>query len=102
MSRDAALVPAVRQGFIALIPYMRIHGGKGAAVLERLMSLLHCFPLPADPTAPPGGSDIIALRRRVAGATVKIGEALAPHLAPLASQVEYTNWMCTWLILMLQ
>ena len=92
MSRDAALVPAVRQGFIALIPYMRIHGGKSAAVLERLLSLLQCFPLPAGPTAP-GGSDVIALRRRVAGATVKIGEALAPHLAPLASQVGYTDWM---------
>ena len=87
MTRDPALVTPVRQGFIALIPYMRIHGGKSASVLERLLSLLHCFPLPLDPEAP-GASDTAVLRRRVAGSSVKIGEALAQHLAPLATQVE--------------
>lgn len=49
--------------------------------------MLHCFPLPQDPQAP-GASDTAALRRRVAGSSVKIGEALAQHLAPLAAQVE--------------
>jgi len=87
MSQDATLVAPVRQGFIALIPYMRIHGEKSANVLERLLSLLRCFPVQKDATAP-GASDLAALRRRVAGASVKLGEALAAHLAPLASQVE--------------
>jgi hypothetical protein len=87
MSQDAALVMPVRQGFIALIPYLRINGDKSAAVLERLLSVLHCFPLPPDAAAA-GASEISALRRRAAGATVKVGEALAPHLAALAPQVE--------------
>ena len=87
MSRDPALVAPVRQGFIALIPYMRIHGEQSARVLERLLSVLLCFPLPQSADAT-GSGDMASLRRRVAGACVKLGEALAPHLAPLAGQVE--------------
>lgn len=87
MSQDPTLVAPVRQGFIALMPYMRIHGEKSASVLERLLSLLHVYPVQKDMAAP-GASDLAALRRRVAGASVKLGEALAQHLAPLAAQVE--------------
>ena len=87
LSRDPALVAPVRQGFIALIPYMRIHGGKSASVLERMLSTLHCFPTQPDPAAP-GAKEVEALRRRCCAASVKIVEALAQHLASLAGQVE--------------
>ena len=68
MSRDPGLVTPVRQGFIALIPYMRIHGEQSARVLERLLSLLQVFPLPQNAAELSGSSDVASLRRRVAGA----------------------------------
>jgi hypothetical protein len=68
MSRDPGLVTPVRQGFIALIPYMRIHGEQSARVLERLLSLLQVFPLPQNAAELSGSGDVASLRRRVAGA----------------------------------